>query len=184
MPRRAQALIALLCLLCLTPAQAWAAGPKLGVVDVKAAMAAAPQWKQTVAALEKERTEKQTALEAKQKSLQQRKEKLDAQKAISDPNTTAAAEEQLVKDAQELTQRFMQAQKELTEREKRLTDEMLSRVELIVHEIAVEGDYDFVFETGAPDAPNVLYAPKALDFTQKVIAEYMKRFKDKPLAQK
>jgi Skp family chaperone for outer membrane proteins len=155
--------------------------PKLAIVDVQHAMDATPHWKQAVSVLQKQRAEKQSALEAKQKELKQKKEKLDAQRAVSDPNTSAEAEEALMKDADELTQGFLQSQKELTEREKKYTDQMLSRIELIVRDLALEGNYDFVFESGNKDNPNVLYAPKAADLTQRVISEYIKRFKDKPL---
>ena len=45
----------------------------------------------------------------------------------------------------------------------------------------VEGDFTFVFETGTDADPNVLFASKTTDLTQKVVAQYKKRFKDKPL---
>lgn len=154
---------------------------KIAVVDVHEAMDASPQWKTAIAALEKKRSEKQAALEAKQKELKARKDKLDAQKAVSEASAAAAAEEALYKDAQELTQGFMQSQQELSEREKKLTDQMLGRIEAIVRDLAQESGFDFVFERGTKETPNVLYAPKAVDLTKKVIEQYNKRFKTKPL---
>jgi outer membrane protein len=167
--------------LVIAPSTALAQPPKFAFVDVQQVMEATPQWKKSIASFQKERAEKQAALEAKQKDLKQKKDRLDAQKAVSDSNSSAQAEEELYKDADALTQGFLQTQKELNEREKKFTDELLKRIEAIVNELATEANYDYVFEAGTKENPNVLYAPKALNITQRVIAEYLKRFKDKPL---
>jgi Skp family chaperone for outer membrane proteins len=158
-----------------------AAAGRFAVVDVEGAMNSIDHWKTAVAALQKQRAEKQATLEAKQKELKQKKEKLDAQKAVSDPKATAPLEEELYKDAQVLTESFMKSQQELTAREKKLAEQMLGRIEAIVRDIATAGEYDFVFETGTKEAPNVLYSQKSLDITNRVVEEYKKRFKDKPL---
>jgi Skp family chaperone for outer membrane proteins len=179
MPRAAILLSAIA--LTFVAAPALAGGPKFAVVDVQAAFEASPHWKTAVAKLQKTRADKQSALESKQKDLRARKEKIDAQKAVSDANTALAAEEELYRDAQELTQGFLETQQKLTEEEKKLTDVMLQRIELIVRDIAIEGAFDFVFEAGTKENPNVLYAPKGTDITHRVIEEYKKRFKDKPL---
>jgi Skp family chaperone for outer membrane proteins len=171
----------LLSLCVLSVSEARAADPKIAVVDIEAVMNATDHWKKVVAVLQKERTEKQSKLEAKQKELKEKKDKLDAQKAVSDPKVIAAQEELLYKDAQVLTQGFMKSQKELTDREKKATDGMLARIEAIVRELALAGDYDFVFEAGSTLGPNVLYTPKKHVITDKVLEQYNKRFKDKPL---
>ena len=154
---------------------------KTAVVNVEKVMNATEHWKSAVGQLEKERKLKQASLESKQKELRDRKEKLDAKKAVSDPNSTIKDEEQLFKDAQELTQAFLMQQQELTNWEKRITEAMLERVELVVREVALTGDYEFVFEVGPEQTPNVLYADKKIDITQKVIDTYQKRYKGKAL---
>lgn len=170
-----------LSLVLLSATAAQAAGPKVAVVDIENAMSSTEHWKKVVAVLQKERSTRQAALEAKQKELKDKKDKLDALKAVSDPKAAQDKEMALYKDAQELTQGFMKAQKELSDREKKATDGMMSRFELIVREIAMRDDYDFVFETGSGMEPNVLYAPKTANITAQVIEMYGKRFKDKPL---
>jgi Skp family chaperone for outer membrane proteins len=172
---------ALLLLALLTPTLAHAANPKIGVIDVEAAMNATDHWKKVVAQLQKVRTEKQAALEAKQKELKGKKDKIDAQKAVSDPKTLAKEEEQLYRDAQELTQGFMKIQQDLSLREKKMTDAMLSRIEMLVREVASAENIDYVFESGSAENPNVLYSQKSMLITPKVIELYNKRFKDKPL---
>jgi outer membrane protein len=167
--------------LVLSASTASAANPKFAVVDVEAAMNATDHWKKIKDTLTKSRQAKQAELEAKQKELRGRKEQLDAQKAVSDPKTVAPQEEKLNKDAQELMQGFMKTQQDMTAREKKLTDAMLGRIEVIVRDIALADEIDFVFEAGSSDTPNVLYADKTLHITQRVVAEYNKRFKDKPI---
>jgi outer membrane protein len=154
---------------------------KTAVVNVEKVMNSTEHWKSAVAELEKDRKLKQAALESKQKELKDRKDKLDAMKAVSAPNATIKDEEQLFKDAQELTQAFLMQQQELTNWEKRITEAMLERVELVVREVALTGDYEFVFEVGPEQTPNVLYANKNIDITQKVIDIYGQRYKGKGL---
>src|SRR5688500_8441763 len=154
---------------------------KTAVVDVEKVMNSTEHWKSAVAELEKDRKLKQAALESKQKELKDRKEKLDALKAVSAPNATIKEEEQLFKDAQELTQAFLMQQQELTTWEKRITEAMLERVELVVREVALTGDYEFVFEVGPEQTPNVLYSSKNIDITQRVVDMYAKRYKGKAL---
>lgn len=163
------------------PSVALADAPRLAVVDVEATMNATDHWKKAKADLEKDKAGKQTSLELRQRELRAKKEKLDAQRAVSAPGQIEPQEEALAKDVQNLTENFMKSQQDLTAREKKLTDAMLSRIEGIVRDIAAAGEYDFVFETGTKESPNVLYMKANIDITQKVIAEYQKRFKDKPL---
>ncbi len=72
---------------------------------------------------------RQAALEKKQKVLRERKDQLTAKKAVADPKTLLAEEEQLYRDADVLTQAFVQNQKALTHLEKLAAEEMLIRVE-------------------------------------------------------
>lgn len=154
---------------------------KVAVVDVQAVMNSTNHWKKAVEKLESDRKAKQAVLESKQRELRERKEKLDAKKAVSAADATIKEEEALFQDAQQLTQQFMQQQKELSAWEQRITSEMLQRVELVVREVSLRGDYEFVFEQGSADQPNVLYADDSVDITKQVIALYKKRYKDKPL---
>lgn len=156
------------------------AGP-IAVVDVQKVMNSTQHWKDVVQFLEKQRVTRQTDLELKQKTLKERKDKLDAARAVSAPAAIQADEEKLMLDAQQLGQVYMQSQQELTQLEKRATDMMLTRVETLVRELATQADYAFVFEMGTPDAPNVLYSAANIDISDQVIQLYDKYFKDKPI---
>ena len=162
-------------------APAGAAQLKVAVVDVQRAMRGTPHYKTAEEKLEKERANRQAALEARKKLLQERKEKLDAQKAVSDPASLAPQVEEFQREAQKLAQAFMQDQQDLTKMEKRLSEQMVGRIEIVVRELALETDRTFVFDTGAEDSPNVLYMATGIDITDEVISRYLDRFKDKPL---
>lgn len=158
-----------------------AEGTEFAVVDVFEAMNATGHWKSITQALEKEKNAKQALLETKQRQLKEKKEQIDAQKAVSDAKTIQAREEALLAEAQTLTQEFMGMQQELTMREQYVTEQMLARIEAVVREIAAEKEVTFVFDTGRPEDPNVLFRAAETDLTKEVVTRYEIRFKDKPL---
>ncbi|MCK6550055.1 OmpH family outer membrane protein [Myxococcota bacterium] len=178
---RSTLMAALLAVAVAAPSIAVAQSPKIAIVDVEKVMMASDHWKSAVDVLKADLAQRQAALEKRKEELAVKREKLDAQRAISDPNTFAKQEEAFYGEAQELSGQIMKGQQELSAREQKLTEQMLARVEAIVRDLAAAGEYDFVFETGTKDMPSVLYSQKSLDITPKVIAEYQKRFKDKPL---
>ncbi len=153
----------------------------VGVVDVHRVMESTQHWKDAAGRLEKEKASRQVVLEAKQKELKDRKEKLDAQRAVAAPEALAGQEEELMRDVQMLSQQYMAAQQELLRLEKEVTEEMLMRIEAVTREAAAEADYAIIFEAGTKEAPNVLYVNAKVDLTEKVIKGYQQHFKDKPL---
>jgi Skp family chaperone for outer membrane proteins len=163
------------------PSIAAAQSPKVAIVDVEQVMVQSGHWKSAVDALQADLTARQGNLEKRKEELRIKREKLDAQRAISDPRMLEKQEEEFYADAQKLSGEIMKGQQELSAREKKLTEQMLARVESIVRDLGQSGEYDFVFETGTKEMPSVLYSQPGIDITPKVVAEYQKRFKDKPL---
>jgi outer membrane protein len=164
------------------PSAALAGGPlKLGVVDVGKVMEAVPAWARAVGGLKKEWEKKQSALEGQQAELKKKKEALDAKKTISDPKSLAAEEGKLMTEARAFTEEAMKAQQEMAGRENKLKEAMLSRIERVVYELAEKDDFTYVFESGAPNAPNVLFSKAGLDVTAQVVALYKERFQDQPI---
>jgi len=166
-------------LLC-APAAA-SAEVSVAVVDVRKAMEGTKHWKDAYGKLDKERTSRQTIIEAKKAELKQKKEALEAKKAVSDPKAIAAEEEALYNEAGMFMRQFQMSQQELTYLEKQLADQMLTRLEAVVRQLSSEKGYDFVFEKGLENEPNVLWAKKKVDITKQVARAYKKLFKDKPL---
>ncbi len=160
-------------------APAYAAGPKLGVVDVARVMNAVPEWTNVVAGLKKDWEKKQAKLEADQNDLRKKKEALDHKRLIADPKAIAEEEQALMKQAQGLADGYVKDQKMIAQHEVMLKEQMLRRIEPLVNQIAAETDLAYVFEVGPDQAPNVLYSAKKIDITNKVVALYKKHFTGK-----
>jgi Skp family chaperone for outer membrane proteins len=99
---------------------------------------------------------------------------------VSDPKTLAKEQATLLEKAQRLADSFLIQQQLISRQELELKSQMLARIEPIVNALASEGDYAYIFETGSPDAPNIVYATPKIDISDAVIEQYKKRFKDKP----
>jgi Skp family chaperone for outer membrane proteins len=160
---------------------ALAGGPKLGVVDVQKTMESIPSWNKAVENLKKDFDKKRVELETKQTELQKKKDQLDAKRMVSDPKAIAAEEEKFMASANDFRLEFMKAQQEISEREVKLKEVMLGRIERVVNQVAQSGDFDYVFEIGADATRNVLYASKSIDLTAQVIEAYKKGFGDEPI---
>lgn len=158
-----------------------AAFASYGVVDVQKVMEATPEWTTEVSKLKRDWEKKKSELEAHQSELRKQKEALDAKRVVSDPNAVAEEERGLLEQANKFRMALIQAQQVFTRREAALKEAMLSRIERVVYAIAEKGDYEYIFETGTLESPNVLYAKKGLDLTNEVITRYKRAYKDKPL---
>lgn len=158
-----------------------AAAQSVAVVNLRAAMEATSHWKNAWAGLTKDRDRRQKALEPKQKALANKAKQLEAQRAVSSPAAVAPQVQKLMQDRQALEQSFLKDQRELTLREKKLTDQMLQRMQLVIRELASSKGYDYVFELNSVSGPNVLYHKAGLDVTKAVSALYKKRFGKTPL---
>lgn len=167
--------------LLVLPATALAKGPKFGVVDVRTAMKKTKHWKDAYAKLEREKNQRQGLIEVEKTKLKEKRDALEAKKAVSDPKALAQEEEALAMEAQKFMRQFQMNQQMLSVMEQQLADQMLQRMEAVVKTISRQMELDFVFEAGFDGKPNVLYAAKGVDITNKVAKAYEKAYKDQPL---
>lgn len=154
---------------------------KVGVVDVQKVMEGIPAWGRAVDNLRRDFEKKKNELEARQAELKKTKDQIDAKRTVTDPKTIRAEEEKFMQTAGAFQQEFMKAQQDISERESGLKETVLSRIERVVQDLATSGEYDFVFEAGAPNAPNVLFAKKQVVLTEQVIDLYKKAFGDQEI---
>lgn len=152
---------------------------KVGVVDVREIMDSVPAWTKIVKKMKKTWVGKQAKLEARQAELKAKKQQLDAKRVVSDPQTIAREEAQLLQNAQILAEKFMKEQRLITAQELDLKEQMLKRIEPLVYAIAQKSDLSFVFEKGTEQQPNVLFYSKKVDLTRQVVKAYKKKYKDK-----
>jgi outer membrane protein len=154
---------------------------KVGVVDVQKVMEGIPAWGKAVEGLRRDFEKKKAELEAKQVELKKVKDQIDAKRTLTDPKALRVEEEKFMQTAQAFQAEFMKAQQEISEREAGLKETVLARIERVVQDIATSGEYDFVFEAGAENAPNVLFAKKSVVITPQVVEGYKKAFGDQAI---
>ena len=152
---------------------------KVGVVDVRVVMDSVPAWGKVIKEMKAKWQDKQAKLEKRQSELKAKKEQLEAKAFVSDPQTIAREETQLLQNAQILAQQFMREQRLISAQEMDLKSQMFKRIEPLVFEIAQKTDLAFVFEMGNEQQPNVLYNSNRVDVTKKVLKAYKKTYKNK-----
>lgn len=150
--------------------QTWA------VFDSQRAMEATSHFKAAQAALEREIEALRTEFEATQEELRERREALEAQKALSRSEAVAEKEAELRREEQALMQRFELSREELLLYETKLRQQLFRRLEFAVQIVAVEGGNTFVIASG-----RVLYHIPNIDITDRVIEVYGLRFGDDPI---
>ena len=183
MHRAAYSLSAIVLAGALFSGPASAAKSSLAVVDVRQAMNQIPHWKDAYAKLDKERNVRQVQIEAKKSELKERRDALEARRAVSDPKVIEGEAATLDRELTGFLRAFQMSQQELTYLEKQLADQMLTRIEAVVRELSMEKNFDYVFEAGFDGEPNVLYSAKGVDITDMVVKRYAKLFEGKPLAE-
>jgi Skp family chaperone for outer membrane proteins len=157
-------------------APAFAVDKTWAVFDSKRAMEETEHFQAAKAAFEKQVAAREKKLEGEKEALEERREALEAKKAVSSSEALVEQEGKLVQEEQQLAQRFVRTQRELALFEKKIGEQLLGRLQVVVQEVANRRGHTFVVE-----AAKVLYNVPALDITEDVIAAYEKRFGDKPL---
>lgn len=160
------------------------AADKIGAVDIRSLMAAAPQ---TVAADEAFKSEfigRERELNNRQQDLKASLEKLAARKKRESVGLTPAqaqafrdemynAEKAINRQAEDLKRDVEDMQQEAARRQQELTIELQRKVMAHVNRYASDNNYDLVVAEG------VLYASKKIDITEAVLDKMKKEFESK-----
>ena len=84
-----------------------------------------------------------------------------------DEATLRQQQEALEREMVELSGLATKLQRELSEEERKLVGEIYQKMDVVIRQIAEQGDYDYVL-----DASAVLFAPPAQDITNELIRRY------------
>lgn len=125
----------------------------------------------------KARKDLETASVAKQKKLDKRRQKLEADQAKLaklQGDALMAAQEKLQRDYLELQSMYMTLQQELAEEEARTLEKMYKNCQTLAKDLAKDYSLDLVL---IRDQSTVLYAAKGVDLTDEVIKRYDKAYK-------
>lgn len=165
-----------------------AGGMKLAVVDFQKALNSVEEGKAAKEKLKKEFEEKQKQLDSRKKNLDKLQSELEGlqkqmQSGLLKPEQTTQIAEKgrklemdFRKQLEEFTDMGKKHQQEISEKEMKATQEILSRLKTLVQEIGRTESFTLVLEQ---NASGLVYASSYTDVTEKLIQKYNQQFKPK-----
>ncbi|MBI5546378.1 MAG: OmpH family outer membrane protein [Deltaproteobacteria bacterium] len=148
---------------------------KFAYVDMQRALGEIEEGKVAKAKLKSRFDAKQKDLDTKQEGLKKKKEQLDAmaRDGILKDDKLREKQGELERELMEVTQYWQNSQKELSEEEHRLTQEIFSKMAVIIRGIAESDGFSFVFDK---NESGLLYAPDSLDITNELVRKYNAKY--------
>lgn len=155
-------------MLVFSAATCWAAGDiKIGYVDFAKLQTESKAGMNAMKSIEAMFKDKQAQLDQRQAELEKAMQEFEKQSPILSQDVRRQKEDKLQKDYKDL-QRFKQdAEDELNKKKNDLATEMFQEVNDIINRYGKEEGYTLILERSV-----VLYAPEAVDITDKIIAVY------------
>jgi len=158
-----------LALTLVTPAAAWAAGPKVAVVDIQRVIEDVPEGKKAKAQLTKLRDSRQKEAERRKAELRALKESYESQGLLLNEQKRKEMEATLQQKLLELQKLVVGHEQEVAQQNMALLKTVLPKVQAIVNDIAKEDGFTLVLvNTGQ----NILYADPKYDITNQVLRRY------------
>jgi outer membrane protein len=146
------------------PAQA---GIKIGYVDFSKVQQESKAGKDAYKTIEKMFKDKQTQLDQRQGEIEKMMGELDKQSAVLAAEVRKQKEEKLQKDYKELQRFKSDSEEELNKKKAEIAKQMFQEVSGIITKFGKEEGYTLILERSV-----VLYAPEAVDVTEKIIKAY------------
>lgn len=145
---------------------------RIGVVNIDEAINTSQAGERSKKILQAAQAQKRSELQSQEQELKTLQEELQGNIMLSQ-EAKAQRTQELQNMQQQLRVAVQQAQRELAEQERTLTNSMIAEIRTIVELVAKEENLDFVLEQSA--ARVVLFARvKFIDVTDKVIDRYNK----------
>lgn len=155
-------LLTVAAILLFAATSAWAASPKIGVVDAVGALQQSQWGKQATEELKKQAEKLDAELDQKQKAFTGKKEEFDKKQSVLDAKSKTQKEQEL-RDMQQEGQKFLMDSKgKLNE----LQAALAKKVHDVVEKIAKDEKYDFIFEK-----TSMVYSSEKEDITRRVASE-------------
>lgn len=148
---------------------AHAADVKIGYVDISRAFYESERGLEAKKNFDEIVKAKQSSIDKMQDELEKIQAELDKQASILNPETKKEKEEQRDKLRRELQRVVQDSQEELKKKEAELSQGILKELRELIGKVGKEEGYTVIFEA---NESGLLYIPKELDITQKVIKKY------------
>jgi len=152
-----------------------AADVRFAYVDMQRALGEIEEGKAAKARLKAKFDAKQKDLDVKQEELKRENANLEsmAREGVLKDDKLREKRADLEKKLMEVTQYWQNSQKELSEEERKATQEIFSKMSVIIRTIAEAEGFTFVFDKGES---GLLYAPENLDITNELVRKYNAKY--------
>ncbi|MFN7132384.1 MAG: OmpH family outer membrane protein [Myxococcales bacterium] len=162
-------------------ADAFAQQGKFAYVDMQQALTEIEEAKVAKARLKRQFEDKQKMLDEKQDDLKRENDTLEKQAMAMNEQKRMEKMGELQRKAAEVAQLWQKLQKELSEEERKLTQEIFLKMGGIIRQIAEAEQFTMVFEKSDS---GLLYAPESMNITNELVRKYNAKFPVKGAAEK
>jgi len=168
MPRLAAFLVVALATLAASPVRAEL---RMAYVDMQRSLAEIEEGRIAKAKLKKQFDEKQKMLDERQTELKQDNDRLEAQarEGVLKDDKLREKKAELEKKLMEVTKLWQDSQKQLSEEEHRITQEIFGKMAVVIRGIAESEGFTYVFDK---NEAGLLYGPDSMDITNELVRKY------------
>jgi len=156
-------------LLSLFTPSTWATEIKIGYVDLNKALNESDRGKEAIKTLEEMVKTKQALIDEKGKEIKKLDEEIAKQASILTPETMKKKQEQRERLVKEYNRMLRDSQEEVQKKQAEFMQDILKDLREIIKKIGEEEGYTVIFEIAEG---SILYIPKELDLTDKVIKRF------------
>ena len=149
---------------------------KIAYVDLQRALTEIEEGKAAKNRLKKKFDEKQKLLDTKQEELKREEENLEKSGQVMAPEKKNEKMSELKQRVMEVTNFWQKAQKELSDEERVVTQEIFGKMNSIIGGIAEADGITMVFEKNS----GLLYAPPSMDLTNELVRKYNAKYGGAP----
>jgi len=140
---------------------------KIGYVDLNKVQTQSKAGKDAIKNVEKMFKDKQAQLDQRQDELEKLLQELDKQAAVLKPDVKKQKEDKLQKDYKELQRFKSDSEDELNKKKAEIAKQLFDEIAAVINKFGKEEGYTLILERAV-----VLYAPEAVDVTDKIIKAY------------
>ena len=147
----------------------YAQGNRVAVVDLTRAVAETEDGRRALKRLERWTKQQQGELDEARDRVNHLKQTFDAQQKVWTPEHRAEKASELQEQMGGLQARYAELQRELAQRQSRLTTPILERMQRILEQMGQGDDYDVIVDR---TQAGVVWVPSNLDLTDELIQRY------------
>ena len=148
---------------------------KIGTVDMQKAIQATEAGKKAKKELEKEFNEKKKELSEREKDLKKMSEDLEKKSMVLSDEVKQKKQMEFQEEMIKYRELLGKSQLEIQEKERKLTAPIIEKLRGLMSEIGDKEKYTVILEK---NENAVMFAPKALDLTERLVAEFNKGKKE------